>query len=70
LEERKFLVDRAGAAITIQVGHNWAATTLGEGIVSPAFRKASPAPFLELKAQPTGNEHGHFRTTFLACAPT
>jgi len=70
LEERRFSVARAGAVITIQVGHNWATTALGEGIVSPAFRKACAAPFLELKARPSDDEQGHFRTTFLACAPT
>jgi hypothetical protein len=69
-EQRKFSAARGGAAITIEVGPNWAATALGEGVVSPAFRKACPAPFLELKARPSGDEHGHFRTTFLACAPT
>jgi hypothetical protein len=69
LEERKFLVARAGAAITVQVGHNWAATALGQGIVSPAFRNACPAPFLELMARPSGDQRSHFRTTFLACAP-
>ena len=70
LEERRFSVARAGAAITVQVGHNWAATALGQGIVSPAFRKACPAPFLELTARPSGDEPSDFRTTFLACAPT
>ena len=70
LDERRFSVARAGAAITVQVGHNWAATALGVGIVSPAFRKACPAPFLELTARPSGDQRSHFRTTFLACSPT
>jgi hypothetical protein len=70
LEERRFSVARAGAAITVQVGHNWAATALGEGIVSPAFRKTCPAPFLELTARPSGDQRSHFRTTFLTCSPT
>jgi hypothetical protein len=38
-----------------------------EGMVSPAFRKVCPAPYLKLTARPQGDKPCVFRTTFLAC---
>jgi hypothetical protein len=68
LAERSFSVERAGAGITLEAGAGWAAVELGEGIVSPAFRKTCRAPFLELTARPSGEKPSLFRTTFLTSA--
>lgn len=64
--ERQFSIERAGAAITLGVGDQWAGVELGDSIVSPAFRKACRAPCLKLTACPAGDERGPFRITFLA----
>ncbi len=68
LEERRFSLERGGESIVIQISQGWTAAALGEGIVSPAFRKTCRAPFLELTAGSNGNQHSQFRTTFLAGA--
>ena len=69
LTERSFSVERAGAAITIQVDDNWAAVEIGQGIVSPTFREVCQAPLLELIARPANEVAGPFRTTFIASGP-
>jgi hypothetical protein len=63
LAARRFSVERAGIGIIVQVGEDWATVRVGEGIVSPAFRKICRAPFLELSARSGGNRP--LRTTFL-----
>jgi hypothetical protein len=65
LEARTFSVERHGVGIIIKVGDGWATASLGEGTVSPAFRKTCAAPFLQLTARPGESSRPHFRTTFL-----
>jgi hypothetical protein len=65
LPGRRFTVNRNGAALSIQVDRHWAAAVIGEGLVSPAFRKVCSAPFLQLTAEPVRQESVAFRTTFL-----
>jgi hypothetical protein len=65
LTERSFSLERKGASITIQIGEEWTAVAIGQGIVSPAFRTVCTAPYLYLTARRHGGQYTHFRTTFL-----
>lgn len=79
LGERKFIVNREGVSLDVEVSEDWAEVKLVEreadrggdaplaGIVSPAFRKTCFAPYLLLTAR-RGDKPCVFRTTFLACA--
>jgi len=82
--DRTFVLNRNGASIRVEVSDNWTEVHLFEphidtpqtdtnftGIVSPAFRATTHAPFLLLTARinsdrPEGSQPCVFRTTFVA----
>jgi len=60
-----FSVGRSGVSITVELDEHWSTATLGNSVVSSAFRRVCDAPFLELVAGPNTRQGAYFRTTFL-----
>ncbi len=74
LGKRRFAVERSGVSVTILVGDEWEQVELigerpdenrmGPGMVSPAFRQVTWAPYLKLRGG-RGEKPCLFHTTFL-----
>jgi hypothetical protein len=63
--DRTFSVERSGVSITVQIGEQWTAAVVDQGVVSPTFRTVCGAPFLHLTAGPDRGQGVYLRTTFL-----
>lgn len=81
LDARKFVLNRQGLRIEVDLGEGWTTVELVEpvspndkaaradrleGVVSPAFRKICWAPYLKLTARPQGDKPCVFSTVFRA----